>query len=158
MANHSQEIEQVLHAKETMELQKGQMKQFLESAHSIVKLSENLSQLTNKISDQVNEAESFAEKGRTSIAETVEEMKFIQAESKEMLSKVSTLIEQSKELTDMIKTLEKISSQTNLLALNASIEAARAGEAGRGFDVVAKEIRKLSVESTESTKKAGTTI
>lgn len=150
----TEQINEIVHARNTMEVQKKQMQQFLSSAHFIVELSDNLSVLTNKISLQVNEAESFAEEGKNSILDTVKEMELIQTESVEMLAKVAVLIEHSKEITEMIKTLERISSQTNLLALNASIEAARAGNAGRGFNVVAQEIRKLSIESSESTKKA----
>ncbi|MFZ3589886.1 methyl-accepting chemotaxis protein [Bacillus sp. DJP31] len=158
ISNNFQVEKELIDAKKTMELQKRQMQQFLSSAHFIVELSEKLSFLTNKVSLQVNEAESFAQEGKNSILETVKEMELIQTESVEMLSKVSVLIEQSKGITEMIKTLERISSQTNLLALNASIEAARAGTAGRGFNVVAQEIRKLSIESSESTKKAKTSV
>jgi methyl-accepting chemotaxis protein len=63
------------------------------------------------VSHQGNEAEDFAQEGKNSISETVKEMKVIQAESVEMLSKVSVLIEQSRELTDSIRTLERISSK-----------------------------------------------
>lgn len=149
---------ELLNAKKTMESQKLQMQQFLGTAHTIVELSDSLTTLSNRVSHKVNEAAAYAEEGQSSISETVEEMGEIQQRSMEMLSKVTTLIEQSRELTDLIKSLERISSQTNLLALNASIEAARAGAAGRGFDVVAQEIRKLSIESAESTKKAKSSV
>ena len=66
---------------------------------------------------------------------------------------VDDLHQSSKEIKAIVELIYSISSQTNLLALNASIEAARAGEAGRGFSVVAEEIRKLSEETTVSAKK-----
>ncbi|MBR4816703.1 MAG: methyl-accepting chemotaxis protein [Lachnospiraceae bacterium] len=63
---------------------------------------------------------------------------------------VMALVEETEKINDFVNVIKAISSQTHLLSLNASIEAARAGEAGRGFSVVAEEIRNLATESTKS--------
>lgn len=76
----------------------------------------------------------------------------------EITEKVLEANESTKDTNGILKFVQSISSQTNLLGLNASIEAARAGESGRGFNVVAKEIRNLSTSTSESIKKVDTVL
>lgn len=93
-----------------------------------------------------------SEEGKRSMERLVGEMDSIQ-ESTQHLSKSVVLAGNSaREIREIVELIDGISMQTNLLALNASIEAARAGEAGRGFSVVAEEIRQLAEDSSEATQ------
>ncbi len=90
------------------------------------------------------------EQGRAAVNEAVGSMEQMASQMEEASQVVGTLGERSKEIGQIVETISNIADQTNLLALNAAIEAARAGEAGRGFSVVAEEVRKLAEQSGEA--------
>ncbi|ULO06890.1 HAMP domain-containing protein [Paenibacillus sp. 19GGS1-52] len=91
-----------------------------------------------------------AEEGEAYITHIIQQMQEITSYSNQTSGKLQALSVSTDEVREMVSVIRNIAEQTNLLALNAAIEAARAGEYGRGFSVVADQIRKLSVESQVS--------
>ncbi|MFC9542792.1 methyl-accepting chemotaxis protein [Lysinibacillus sp. NPDC056959] len=91
-----------------------------------------------------------SEAGIQNNEDLLETVKEVSQESADNVRNLAQLQKQAESIKGIVKTIQEIASQTNLLALNAAIEAARAGEYGRGFDVVAKEVRKLSVRVEQS--------
>ncbi|MDF9415511.1 HAMP domain-containing protein [Bacillus altitudinis] len=94
----------------------------------------------------------IAGEGGQLVEKTASQMNVIDQSVKKAENVISALESKSKDITQILGVINGIADQTNLLALNAAIEAARAGESGRGFSVVAEEVRKLAVQSANSAK------
>lgn len=123
------------------------------AVNGVVEGLNHISENTMYITKLANNAIETIEKGTESLKHQSSKMSATRSASQNVIDVISDLSVKSKEIGEVIEFINQITGQINLLSLNASIEAARAGEAGRGFTVVANEVKKLAEQSKESTQR-----
>lgn len=133
-----------------------QSAQLEDTATNVANLMNQITEIRGLAGDMNSSAENVMESikiGDQSVKNSVKRVDIVKTETAEATDFIHSLGETSEEIGNIIGMISGIAAQTNLLALNAAIEAARAGENGRGFSVVAEEIRELAEDSSAATEK-----